>query len=207
MLHVRNKYSRARYLDPMLGMWISVDAARQYQNPYLYAGNNPIMRIDPDGNQDAQSIANAVQKQVTTMSFERFVVKPAEKINETTWNGISKTLEVEEKAAKYTLDGMSVVYPAAKPAVVALDALDGYLQNGSEGALTALACDAMFAGAGKFLPKNKGSDAMQAIASEYIGSKAQESVKDARMLREVDRSFDQKMIDYPTAPSDKTDVK
>lgn len=48
---------------------------------------------------------------------------------------------------------------------------------------------------------------MQAIASEYIGSKAQESVKDARMLHEVDRSFDQKMIDYPTAPSDNTDVK
>ena len=45
-------YFGARYLDPMLGMWISVDPARQYQNPYLYAGNNPIMRIDPDGNQD-----------------------------------------------------------------------------------------------------------------------------------------------------------
>ncbi|SOE78411.1 RHS repeat-associated core domain-containing protein [Fibrobacter sp. UWT3] len=45
-------YFGARYLDPMLGMWTSVDPARQYQNPYLYAGNNPIMRIDPDGNQD-----------------------------------------------------------------------------------------------------------------------------------------------------------
>ena len=40
----------ARYLDPMLGLWVSVDAARQYQNPYLYAGNNPVMRTDPDGN-------------------------------------------------------------------------------------------------------------------------------------------------------------
>ena len=69
-------YFGARYLDPMLGMWISVDAARQYQNPYLYAGNNPVMRVDPDGNQDAQSIANAVQKQVSAMNFERFVVKP-----------------------------------------------------------------------------------------------------------------------------------
>ena len=48
-------YFGARYLDPMLGMWISVDAARQYQNPYLYAGNNPIMRVDLDGIQDLQS--------------------------------------------------------------------------------------------------------------------------------------------------------
>jgi len=36
----------------MLGLWISVDPKRQYQNPYLYANNNPVLRIDPDGNQD-----------------------------------------------------------------------------------------------------------------------------------------------------------
>lgn len=45
-------YFGARYLDPMLGLWTSVDPARQYQNPYLYAGNNPVMRTDPDGNAD-----------------------------------------------------------------------------------------------------------------------------------------------------------
>jgi hypothetical protein len=36
----------------MLGMWISVDPARQFSSPYLYAGNgmNPVNIVDPDGN-------------------------------------------------------------------------------------------------------------------------------------------------------------
>lgn len=45
-------YFGARYLDPMLGLWISVDPARQFSSPYLYAGNgmNPVNVVDPDGN-------------------------------------------------------------------------------------------------------------------------------------------------------------
>ncbi|MCQ2109427.1 MAG: RHS repeat-associated core domain-containing protein [Fibrobacter sp.] len=45
-------YFGARYLDPMLGLWISVDPARQHFSPYTYGSNNPVMRIDPDGNAD-----------------------------------------------------------------------------------------------------------------------------------------------------------
>jgi RHS repeat-associated protein len=44
-------YFGARYYDPMIGIWNTVDPARQFTSPYLYAGNgmNPVVGIDPDG--------------------------------------------------------------------------------------------------------------------------------------------------------------
>ena len=43
-------YFGARYLDPMLGLWISVDKVRQFDSPYTYVKNNPVIGVDPDGN-------------------------------------------------------------------------------------------------------------------------------------------------------------
>jgi RHS repeat-associated protein len=42
-------YFDARYYDPQLGRFISVDPGRQFANGYQSMGNNPAMFVDPDG--------------------------------------------------------------------------------------------------------------------------------------------------------------
>ena len=63
-------YFGARYLDPMLGMWISVDPMRQFASPYLYAGNgyNPVNVVDPDGNTAYMSVDK--NNVITYMMFD-----------------------------------------------------------------------------------------------------------------------------------------
>lgn len=41
----------ARYYDPTIGRWHTMDPADEFFSPYLYVGNNPISFIDPDGRQ------------------------------------------------------------------------------------------------------------------------------------------------------------
>ena len=54
---IKLNYFGARYLDPMLGMWTSVDPMRQFASPYLYAGNgyNPVNGMDAEGNEFAEN--------------------------------------------------------------------------------------------------------------------------------------------------------
>ena len=42
-------YFNQRYYDPRIGRFLTEDPAGQAFNPYLYAANNPLMYVDPDG--------------------------------------------------------------------------------------------------------------------------------------------------------------
>lgn len=52
----------ARYYDADLGMWVSVDPMREFADPYAYMGNdwNPIIGVDPDGNNPATYLTVAL---------------------------------------------------------------------------------------------------------------------------------------------------
>jgi len=42
-------YFNQRYYDPRIGRFLTEDPAGQAFNPYLYAANNPLVYVDPDG--------------------------------------------------------------------------------------------------------------------------------------------------------------
>ena len=51
-------YYGARYMDPKISMWLGVDPLMEKYpstSPYIYCGNNPIMRIDGNGKEWTQS--------------------------------------------------------------------------------------------------------------------------------------------------------
>ena len=41
-----------RLWDARIGRWLTTDPAGQYSSPYLGMGNNPVIRVDPDGGSD-----------------------------------------------------------------------------------------------------------------------------------------------------------
>ncbi len=42
-------YYGARNYNPQLGKWLQIDPADEFNSPYVYCANNPVMFVDPDG--------------------------------------------------------------------------------------------------------------------------------------------------------------
>ena len=58
-------------INPLYARFIGVDPARQYENPYSYGGNNPVMMIDPGGK--IFLIANSDQEPKFKKSIEDMI--------------------------------------------------------------------------------------------------------------------------------------
>ena len=171
-------YFGARYLDPMLGMWISMDPKRQHFSPYTYGNNNPIMRIDPDGTWDANDFGLSL--------FMNDVVKPQfNSLSETTVNG---TLQIVEKAGRYAEISMAtaaVAVPVAcaligvqVPAVVmgsfiTFNALSSGFENGVKGVVSSVIIDATFFKLAKILPGGALSKSMIGAGKRAVSVGAQ----------------------------------
>ncbi|MFF5541752.1 RHS repeat-associated core domain-containing protein [[Kitasatospora] papulosa] len=50
----------ARYYDPNVGRFTSPDPSGQEENPYLYAGGDPVIRIDPQRTLSLGGIGNSL---------------------------------------------------------------------------------------------------------------------------------------------------
>ncbi|MEM1268510.1 MAG: RHS repeat-associated core domain-containing protein [Bacteroidota bacterium] len=47
-------YAGARYLDPVIGLWLAMDPMEEYPSPFTYVGNNPVSLVDPTGMMSSQ---------------------------------------------------------------------------------------------------------------------------------------------------------
>ena len=91
-----NYYYGARYYNPMISTWLSVDAmATNAHNlpltPYHFSANNPVMIIDPDGNDwEITTTRNENDELVINMKYTVAVL-----------NGSSKDIDMQQFAESY----------------------------------------------------------------------------------------------------------
>jgi uncharacterized protein RhaS with RHS repeats len=57
-------YFGKRYYDAEIGRWTSVDPMGQYNDAYLYGGNDPVNRVDPDGGIDGMAMKQFFRREL-----------------------------------------------------------------------------------------------------------------------------------------------
>ena len=115
-------YFGARYLDPMLGMWTSVDPKRQFNGPYLYAGNgaNPVNAVDNTGNYMVRKRGGSYE--IRPMSYgEAFIGWLARDAAVAAASVVGAYAVATGSAAAAAVGGATAVYGVAK----------GYITGGS----------------------------------------------------------------------------
>ena len=169
-------YFGARYLDPMLGMWTSVDPKRQHFSPYTYGSNNPVARIDPDGNQDGiaamirgqffreQRINTVAAVKSIPSAMGPFVKNSVTNATNRVSSALKETIFFVEPAVTVAELGFPVasVFMGASVSAEMLLAFAGYnavnsgLKYGVKGAFSSMVIDGVFILAGsKFVPRGR----------------------------------------------------
>src|SRR5690606_17786902 len=112
-------YYGARYYDPRISIFVSVDPlAEETFEPYSYVGNNPIMFTDPTGMSGEhigignimsnKEHANAFVQFATTKEGKQFLDKYASKGQEFSYNG--NVFYRAESNGEYHKEGINLNY-------------------------------------------------------------------------------------------------
>ena len=95
-------YYHARYYDPRLSVWMSVDPlAEKYPNvgSYVYCKNSPVMRIDPDGRDDFEiNSTGKIINRIENKDRDAFFI--VELNEEGDYNRTGQHIEFEYKTVK-----------------------------------------------------------------------------------------------------------
>ena len=90
----------SRFYDPTLGRWFNVDPKLEFVSPYGYCANNPVLYVDPNGEDIVLSISKDVKVTVVTRLINV-------NINVPEWTGAQKLFKTS-----VTLQGEDVVMAA-----------------------------------------------------------------------------------------------
>ncbi len=83
-------YYGARFFDPILGVWLSPDAERQFDNPFHFGGN-PVNYVDLDGNRTFPYV------DFTSLVWEEVIYPLFERMNVVGWDWTFKAMNTSAK--------------------------------------------------------------------------------------------------------------